>query len=271
MADYLLDLLDLGAPYLPRAVSAPLYTIVHQLPASIADVVEHPSSFLPLLVACFSAYLAVNQLVATVRWSVRAAWTFAKLGSVAACVAAVYAAYSGAGTDRGVVASVADAYRSAEGVARTAWRVGEQGARWYFRDDNDGFATGRRTTRAQRRTARSTARSTNRNKRVWDDPDEVDLGRRDAHAATDEFVQSALDKAKGVWGMFNPTDSSSSSPNEARRSKKKSRTNDAAGGGGGFVWNLLAKQAKQVWDDTVEGMDRPGVQTKKKKTTAPRR
>ena len=262
MADYLLDLLDLGAPYLPRAVTAPLYTIANQLPSSPSDVINNPSSVLPLIVTVFSAYLAVNQFLSTVRWGVRTAFTFLKLGVVASVVMAVWKAYDGVGTDKGVTGGIREAYGTAEKVGRGIWNVGKQGSGWYF------AGTGRDTSRSARRTRRSTAKSTNAKKRMWEDPDEVDL----AQESTEDFVKNALDKARGIWGMFNPDESSSSTSNSnARRASKK--RGETGGEGSGFVWNLLANQAKKVYQDAVEGLEQPGVKTTKKqqKRTTTRR
>ncbi|GAA5883938.1 hypothetical protein JCM16303_004711 [Sporobolomyces ruberrimus] len=257
MAEYLLDLLDIGAPYLPRAITAPLYTIANQLPSSPSDLFKNPSSLLPLIVTLFSAYFAFNQFIGTLRWGVRTVLTLLKLGVVGTTIAAVYMGYENVGTEKGVSGGLREAYETAERVGKGVWNVGKKGSRWYFGDQ---FATGKGNTRAGRRTRRSTAKSTNEKKRMWEDPEEVDLG-SNGGKGTEEFVKDAMDKAKGIWGMFNQDTTERNSRSGSSSSKRK-----RSGGGdqGGFVWNLLANQAKKVWDDTVEGMDQPGAKTKKR-------
>ncbi|GAA5913101.1 uncharacterized protein JCM6883_006522 [Sporobolomyces salmoneus] len=255
MADYLLDLLDLGAPYLPRALTAPLYTLASQLPSSPSDILHNPSSLLPLLVTLASAYFAFNQFLGTLRWGVRTGFTLLKLGVVGSVVLAVWRGYENIGTEKGVVGGMRDVYSTVERVGSTVYRVGKQGTGWYF------GGSGADTRAAGRRTKRSTKKSTNAKKRMWEDPEEVDLGKEN----TEDFVRNAMEKAKGVWGMFNPD--SSATKGTGRRSKRSGGKE----GGNGFVWNLLAGQAKKVWEDTVEGMEQPGAKTTKRKSGTNRR
>ncbi|GAA6062863.1 hypothetical protein JCM10212_006116 [Sporobolomyces blumeae] len=285
MADLLLDYLDLAAPYLPRAVSSPLYAVVTHLPSSLQDVTSNPvSTLVPLVVTLFSTYLALTQFVRTAQWAIRTALTLVKVGLIASVVGAVWMGYENVGTDKGVVGGVTDAYRVAETVGRGVFDLGRRGAGWYL--GQMGSRNGASTTTSGRSGRRQrTTRSTNANNDRargggggWfdRDPDEVDLGKAgfggsasrnprstfgggSTNRETEEFVRNALEKARGVWGVFTNDDSSSRTRpvGDDRRNARRGGKNDGSGGSaGGFVWNLLAGQAKKVWDEAVEGNDK---------------
>ncbi|GAA5934385.1 uncharacterized protein JCM15063_004560 [Sporobolomyces koalae] len=257
MADYLLDLVDLGAPYLPRAVTAPLYTLISQLPSSPSEIIHNPTSLVPLFVTVLSAYFAFNQFIGTARWAVRTVISLLKLGVIASTFAAVYMGYENAGTEKGVVGGIQEAYHTAERVGRGVFSVGQKGFGWYF--GNSFGAKNNWDSRSARRTRRSTTKSTNAKKRMWEeDPEEVDLGKQ----STDEFVKNAMDKARGIWGIFNSEEVPATA--KKNRNAKQTRSGSSAEGGGGFVWNLLANQAKKVWNDAVQGLEQPGVTTSHK-------
>ncbi|GAA5984108.1 hypothetical protein JCM5350_003780 [Sporobolomyces pararoseus] len=256
MADYLLDLLDLGSPYLPRALATPLYTILEQLPSSPSDLFQNPTSFLPLLLTVFSAYFAFNQFLSSLRWGLRTGLTLLKLGLIGSVLGAVWMGYENVGTEKGVSGGLRDAYITAEKFGRGVYGIGKKGSSWYF--GNNSF--GQRDTRAGRRTRRSKQKSTNSKKRMWEDPEEMDLGKEN----TEEFVKNAMDKARGIWGMFNP-DSSTTNTGRGANTRRQKREQESEGGG--IVWNLLANQAKKVWEDAVDSMEQPGAKTTKKRTT----
>lgn len=264
MADYLLDWLDMGSPYLPRALTGPLYTILNQLPASPSELFENPSSIVPLAITLFSAYFAFRQFLGTLKWGVRTGLTLLKLGIVASLVTAVWTGYENVGTERGVLGGVRDVYDRAEKVGRGVYQIGKRGTSWYL---GNSFSTGgdpARTRSNRRRRTTRPAKSTNSKKRMWEDPEEIDLGKDEA----EDFVKSALDKARGVWGLFNsdPSSVSSSESTKAERKRNKRGNDDIRGGGGGFVWNMLANQAKKVWDEAVDSMEPPGAKTTTKRT-----
>jgi len=251
MSDYLLDLLDLGAPYLPRAITSPLYSIISQLPSSPSEILQNPTSFLPLLVTLFSAYFAFNQFIGTLKWGVRTGFTLLKLGVVGSTIAAVYMGYEGIGTEKGVTGGVRDAFRTAEKVGRGMFDVGKRGSQWYFGQEQGSWLGGRTgESDSQRRRRRSTKKSTNTKKRMWEDPEEVDLA---ANEGTQDFVKEAMKKAEGIWGMFN-TDTSTRSQDTGRKAKNQAKDE------GGFMWNLLKGQAKKYMD---QAMEQPGAKTTK--------
>jgi len=161
--------------------------------------------------------------------------------------------YENVGTEKGVTGGLREAYNKAENIGRTFYDVGKKGSSWYF---GNSFGA-QRDTRAGRRTRRSTAKSTNNKKRMWEDPEEVDLGN---NQNTEEFVKNAMDKAKGIWGIFNSNNVDSTTSTGQRKTRQKK---DQAQAGGGFVWNLLANQAKKVMED----MEQPGAKTTKKRGT----
>ena len=254
MSDYLLDLLDLGAPYLPRAITSPLYSIISQLPSSPSELLQNPTSFLPLLVTLFSAYFAFNQFIGTLRWGFRTALTLLKLGVVGSTIAAVYMGYENIGTEKGVTGGVRDAFRTAENVGRGVFNVGKKGSQWYFGQEQGSWLGGRTgESAAQRRRRRSTAKSTNSKKRMFEDPEEVDLADELGGGGTQDFVKEAMKKAEGIWGMFN-TDTSTRTRDTGRKAKKEAEDQ------GGFVWNLLKGQAKKYMN---EAMEQPGAKATK--------
>lgn len=181
--------------------------------------------------------------------------------------------YQNVGTERGVSGGFRDAYGVADKVARGLYDVGKKGSSWYL--GGSGSTT---TGTSRRRSSRRTTRKTNDKKDGgWfgQDPEERDLGSEFGMGSsststsggqdTEEFVKSAMEKAKGIWGIFNGDSSvNDGSANRPRtRSSKSTKKQQNSNDGGGFVWNLLANQAKKAFDGAMEGMEQPGAKTKK--------
>ncbi|GAA5963359.1 hypothetical protein JCM3765_006996 [Sporobolomyces pararoseus] len=262
MADYLLDLLDLGSPYLPRAITTPLYTLIEQLPSSPSELFQNPtSSLLPLILTLFSCYLAFNQFFSTLRWGFKTSLLVIKLGLIGTILGTIWKGYESFGTEKGVSGGLRDVYLTVEKFGRGVYQVGKTGSGWYNSLGGVGSGVGGRDTRAGSRTRRSKQKSTNYKKRMWEeeDPEEIDLGKQN----TEEFVKNAMEKARGIWGIFNSDSKTSTGRGTNTRRQKKNTESE----GGGFVWNLLANQAKKVWEDAVDGMEQPGAKTTRKRTT----